>query len=54
MSIDVSKPGVVDAAAWRPEWPQVPRTERIAMILAGVGRTAEGPGTRQACARITR
>jgi O-methyltransferase involved in polyketide biosynthesis len=37
--LDVVPPGVVDAAAWRPEQPQAARPERVAMILAGVGRT---------------
>ena len=38
--LEVVPPGVVDAAAWRPEEPEAERPERIAMILAGVGRTA--------------
>lgn len=38
--LDVVPPGIVDAAVWRPEWPQAPRTKRAAMILAGVARTA--------------
>ena len=37
--LDVVPPGVVDAAAWRPERPRAVRPGRVAMILAGVGRT---------------
>jgi hypothetical protein len=36
--LDVLPPGVVDAAAWRPQEPEPPRPGRAAMILAGIGR----------------
>ena len=38
--LDVVPPGIVEAAAWRPDHPQPAQPDRIAMILAGVGRTA--------------
>jgi hypothetical protein len=38
--LEVVPPGVVDAAAWRPQRLRSVRPERVAMILAGVGRTA--------------
>ena len=37
--LEVIPPGVVDAAAWRPEQPDAARPGRVATILAGVGRT---------------
>jgi hypothetical protein len=37
--LDVVPPGVVDAAVWRPERHRAVRPGRVAMILAGVGRT---------------
>jgi O-methyltransferase involved in polyketide biosynthesis len=37
--LDVIPPGVVDAAAWRPEQPATAPSGRVATILAGVGRT---------------
>ena len=37
--LEVRPPGVVDAAAWRPEQPDAARPVRVATILAGVGRT---------------
>jgi S-adenosyl methyltransferase len=38
--LEVVPPGIVDASAWRPEWPETARSERAAMILAGAGRRA--------------
>jgi O-methyltransferase involved in polyketide biosynthesis len=38
--LEVISPGIVDAAAWRPDQPQAPRPERVAMIMAGIGRKA--------------
>lgn len=37
--LELIPPGVVDAAAWRPDQPDAARTKRLATILAGVGRT---------------
>jgi hypothetical protein len=37
--LEVIPPGVVEAAAWRPEQPDAARSGRVATILAGVGRT---------------
>jgi hypothetical protein len=37
--LELMPPGVVDAAAWRPEQPHAARPGGVATILAGVGRT---------------